>query len=533
MPVKTAFDFKEITWDLLGGLDSLDNPADIKQTPTQDQIGTLDPRVPLRMVQANDVWAPNDRYDLQTRPGFSEVRSTTINAAGIVTGMAHQGAIADRWILVVSILGTSHNIYQDSANPPAAIAGGTNFTIGQDQLATLLNFSDGTNAGTIIFTLARDLPQFINSSGARSNFTIAGTGLTSLKPAIGEIFGQRALYANVDFDGTVHFNRVYWSDIRDGNLITDPTTQFESFERRTADQIRGVRVISDFCLVGSRDYLTLLGLTPNSDKPFGLQDVPIGAGEGPISHQGMIAAGRQRVAWMAQNGIFSLEGSQGEVTKDWTGFIRPFISGLSESRREFAVAGYDPKTEIGLWSVSESGQSTHNKVLGVNFRTGEIYIWTLSRNAFATRIVSGEQRLIGGGYVGKFYNEIQTSVFTGNADDATTAIDADIFTPRFHCGAPNYVKLFAGIKVIFDPQATSEAVTVNYRLNDNSTWSSFGDSPYTVSGTANDVDMRYFKLMKAGTHLQIRLRDANSGQNFRVQKIIVVYKFLHVGLVSH
>ena len=518
-----------MVYDVLGGLSSLDNPSDILQTPRQPGIGTLDPLTPIRMAQANDVWAPNNRYDLSTRPGFSEVRSTAINAAGIITGMAHQGEIADRFILTVSIAAGSHQPYQDSANPPAVIAGGTNLTIGQDNLTTLLNFTDGTNPMTIILSRQRDLPQSINGSGTRADFTIAGTGLTSLKPAIGEIFGQRALYADVNFDGTVHFNRLYWSDIRDGNLITDPTTQFESFERRIADKIRALRLISDFCILGSRDYLSLLALSPAAAKPFTPQDVPIGAGNGPVSNQGMVAAGQQRVAWAALSGIYSLEGHQGETVREWTGIIKPTWTGLNQSRMEFVSAGYDPTTDIGCWAVSESGQSAHNKVIGVNFRTGENYVWTLTRNAFSPRIVSGQQRLLGGGYVGKFYNEIQTTVFTGNADDASAAIDADVITPRHHCNAPSKLKIFAGIKIKFDPQGTSEAVTVQWRLNDATSWNTFADAPYTVTGT--DLKPKFFPLMKAGTHLQIRFRDANSGQAFRIQWYAIVFRVMTDGFV--
>ena len=530
MPVKTGFDFQELQFSLLGGQNTLDNPADIRQIPINEELGTLDPRVPVRMVQAHDVWSPNERYDLQTRPGFSEVRSTTINAAGVITGMSHQGEIADRFLMTVSIAAGAHNIYQDDANPPSAIAGGTDLTIGQDNLTTFLNFHDGTNPGTIILSRLRDLPQFITGAGVRSNFTIAGTGLTSLKPAIGEIFGQRALYANVDYDGLAYYNRVYWSDIRDGNLITDPTTQFESFERRTSDIIRGIKLLSDFCIVGSRDYLVFLGLTPSASKPFGLQDVPIGAGEGPISHQGMIAVGKQRVAWMAQNGIFSLEGSEGEIIREKTGLIRPYITGLDDSNRVFTSAGYDSESEIGVWTVSDGVQNARNKIIGVNFKNGEVYIWNIARNSFSARIVSGEQRLIGGGYKGKFYNEVRTDVFTGSADDATAAIEADVFSPRHHCGLPNYVKLFGGIKITFDPQGTSEAVTVQYRLGDSTTWSDFGSSPYTVTGT--DVRQKYFPLMKTGTHVQFRFRDVNSGQNFRIQKYSILYKTLHPALVT-
>lgn len=523
-----AWDYQELEFSILGGQNTLDNPADIWQVPRNVSIGTLDPATPTRMVQAQDVYALGDRYDLTTRPGFTNVRATAINAAGIFTGMGHQGEIADRFLLTVSIAAVSHNIYQDDADPPTAIAGGTNLAIGQDNLTTLLNFTDGTNQGTIILSRQRNLPQFINSSGVRSNLTIAGTGLTSLLPALGEVFGQRAIYADYDQDGTVRLNRVAWSDLRDGNLITDITAQFESFERRTADKVRCLKQFSDYCLVGSRDYLAFLVITPAASKPFAIQDVPLGSSQGPLSHQGIITTA-QRAIWLAQNGVFGIEGSRGEVVKEWTKPIKPYMNTLDEDRREFCVAGYDPETNIACFAVSEDGQAAHNKVIGINLQTSENYIWTLTRNAFANRIVSGEQRLVGGGLVGRFYNEIQTAVFTGNADDATAAIDADVITPRHHCGQPSLVKLFAGVKVTFDPQGTSEAVTVQYRLNDSTTWVSFAASPYSVTGT--DVKMKFFPLMKTGTHLQLRFRDANSGQAFRITKYVIVFKVFAPGLV--
>ena len=144
----------------------------------------------------------------------------------------------------------------------------------------------------------------------------------------------------------------------------------------------------------------------------------------------------------------------------------------------------------------------------------------------------GEPRLVGGGFTtGKVFNEVRTSVFTGNIEDAAGIIDGDIITPRHHCNQRSRVKLFEGIKVNFDQQGTSEAVTVQWRLNDASTWNSFADSPYTVPGTAGEVRQKYFPLMKAGTHLQLRFRCNNSGQVFRIQGYILVFKILTDGVV--
>ena len=524
-----AYPYEEAEFSLLGGFNNLDQPGDIAQVPRQPGLGTLDPGTPIRMALANDVWSPNGREDIATRPGNSDVRSTAISATGIFTGMLDQAAIATRFLMTVSIAAGTHSVYQDSANPPAEITSGTNLTIGQDNLTSLLNFTDGTNRGTIILSRQRDLPQFINSSGVRSDFTIAGTGLTSLKPAIGEIFGQRALYADVSFDGTVHKNRLYRTDIRDGNLITDPTTQFESFERSDQDdQIRGVKRISDFAIIGGRDFIELMAVNTIGSNPFRRQEVPGGVGKGPISHQGMIVA-QQRVVWPAISGIYSLEGAQGEVLREWTKPIKPYWTSLEQSRMEFIVAGYDSKHDIGCFAVTPSGGSSHTRVVAVNFsRPNECYIWTLTRNAFANRVVSGEQRLIGGGLVGKFRNEIQTSVFTGSADDAAAAIGADVQTPLHHCGLPGINKLFLGVKVWFVNQSTSEAVTLNWRTDTNDSFTAFGESPYTVTSSDKPT---FFPLSKAGTGLQVEFKDVSTGQAFRVSKYSVVYKILDHALV--
>lgn len=530
-----ALDYKELTFDLLGGQNTLDNPADISQVPRQPQLGLEDPAIPIRMVQALNVWAPNDRFDISTRPGFSEIWATgaAISATNaIITGIAYQGAISDRLLVTGSVAGQRHTLFRDNAGTATEITLATNLTIGQDNLTSLLNFTDGTNPVTIILSLLRDLPQSVNAAASAANFTIAGTGLTSLKPAFGVIFGGRAHYMNCDRDGTVFRDRDYFTDLRDGNLITDHTTQFLSFERTDGDPLKGALVLSDVMLVGSRNHLSFVVKNTSGSDPFRQQDISIGGGQGPVSHQGMIKTSKQRAAWAAPSGIFSLEGQEGEIIKERTPFLRPFWKGLNQDRFQFISAGYDSQTEIGVWAVSQSAQSAHNRVVGVNFATGENYVWSLTRNAFGVRLISGEQILVGGGFTtGKIWKEVQTSVFTGNAEDASAAIDADVITPRHHCGTPTQVKIFLGVIVTFDQQGTSEAVTVQWRLNDASAWNSFAKSPYTVAGTAGDVDEKFFPLTKAGTHIQLRFRDVNTGQAYRIQKYSIRFKEIHSGLV--
>lgn len=505
--------FLEDEHDHLGGFNSQDNPADIEQT-----------RKLTRMATAQNVFAPGDRDDLQTAPGFDPVRSTPINAAGIVTGMRHLSEIADKFLLTVSIAGTSHNIYDDVANPPTAITGGTNFTIGANNLVSIVLGTDGTNSGAILMSLLRDTPQFVTGAAVRSNFVISGTTL----PAFGTILGGRLLMGAPSVGGTVFDDRVYWSDIRNHDAITDTATQFESFETYLKDKVRGLLVFSDVCLVGKRHEIFLLPPTPSGTSAFGTpQRIALGMDRGPVGHQAMIEVNDQAF-WLGFNGIYSMNLHEG--VKRWADHLRPTFTAIldnatSAAALEFAVAGHDAKHHLILWAVPAAGSATRNRVLALNYLTGELYLWTRTRHAYATRLVSGDPRLVGGGRVGLFYNE-NTSATTGDADDATAAIDADIITPRHHCGSPHIRKLFGGVKVTFDPQATSEAVTLSYRLDDASSWSDFAASPYTVTGTANDLDTKYLPLMKVGTHLQLRFRDANSGHVYRLQKYAILWRLV-------
>lgn len=511
-----SVDWKETRFDILGGWNDNDNPCDIGVPASSKAI---------RMVQAQNVYQPGDRTDLMTAPGFAKRDSTTINAAGIFTGGIHLGELADEEVVTVSISGTSHNLYRNNANPAGAISGGTNFTIGQDNLVDSLLFKDGAGtSGAIFLSRLRDLPQFVNSSMTRSNFTIAGTGLTSLKPAIGEVMSQRCLYADVNRDSTVEDDFLYWTDLRDGNLITDYLTQRESVETGDKDKVRALRRLSEVCMVGKMNHIFLMAATEFSRKPFSLRELPLGFGRGPVSQQGTIATD-SAIYWMGKHNIHRLR-MDGQI-EDLADHIRPTITSLAQAKIEFCVGGHLPSQNLVLWNVAPSGATNRTRTIAYNYKTNEFFFWTRTRNAYWNYYDSDVLKLSGGGLVGFFYEELSGT--TGNADDATAAIDADIITPRHRFPG---VSLIAGIKIRFDQQGTSEAVTVQYRLDDASSWSDFAESPYTVAGTAGDLDEKFFPLMQAGKALQLRFRDANSGQQFRVQEYGFVWKPMTAGLTA-
>lgn len=507
-----AWRFKETTFDILGGFNDQDNPCDI--VPGKSGL--------LRMIQAQNVYQPGNRHDLMTIPGFAKRKSTTINAAGIVTGGIDFGEIAALEYLTVSIAAGSHNIYLNSANPPAAVAGGTNFTISQDNLIDILLFGNGSTAGGIFLSRLRDTPQYINSSGTRSDFTIAGTGLTALKPAIGEVFAQRGLYADVNRDSTVEDDFVYWTDLRDGNLITDYTIQRETVETADKDKVRAIRRMSDVCLVGKMNNVFLLAASPLARKPFAMRELPLGKGRGPISQQGTVATD-DSIYWMGKHNLHRLN-LRGEI-EDLADHIRPTLTSLAQAKIEFSVAGILPSQNLVIWSLAPSGATSRTRQIGYNYKTKEVFLWTRTRNAYWNYFDSDVMKLSGGGEVGLFYEEFSGT--TGNADDSTAAIDADIITPRHRFAGTALVE---GIKVRFDQQGTSEAVTVQFRLDDASSWSSFGESPYTVLGTAGDFDEKHFGLLKTCKAIQLRFRDANSGQQLRVQGYTLVWRLMTPGL---
>ena len=507
-----ADDWQDITFGILGGYETQVNPSQI----LQDHAKTV------HMAQAQNVIAPYQRTDLMTAPGFTKVRSSAIDAAGIVTGGVHMGDIADEVILGVSIVGTSHNYYRDNANPPGAITGGTNPTIGQNNLVSFSLFTDGTNPGAIACTRLRDTPQFFVANTTRSDFNISSTVL----PKYTVVFGQRLLMGSPSVGGTVYDDRWYWSDIRNGKTITDITTQFYSVETDQKDLLRGLLVYGDICVIGKMNNVFLAAVTPAAAQPFQQRELPAGKYRGPISHQSMIHADGL-AWWMGQTNIHHMD-ANGLVT-DVGDPLKATLALLTDAQREFCCAGYDASNNLVYFNTAYNGDTVNKTSFAINTKTKQIYLRTISRNAMWSRLVSNDNRLIGGGYTGFFYNENTGTL--GDLDNAASVIDADVFTPRHHGGSPTVVKLFIGLLVEFDQQAT-EAVTVQFRMDDASAWVSFAESPYSVQGTAGDIDVKFYRQMKVGTHCQYRFRDTNSGDIMRVSRYTVRWQPLYHKLVG-
>lgn len=460
----------------------------------------------IYLAQATNVHSPGVSAVLEKIPGFETVRSTAINAAGIFTGGVHLGEIADETILSVSIAAGSHNFYRDNANPPGAISGGTNPTIGQDNHVNFSIFHDGTDPVAIACTLLRDTPQSFTGAVSRANFSISGTTI----PQFTEVFGQRLLMFAPSVGGTVFDDRVYWSDIRDGNLITDTTTQFESFETTLKDRIRAGKKISDICMVGKLHNVFTMVVTPEATKPFAIQEEPAGRFKGPVSNH--IIEADQKLWWMSQNNIHSLD--QTFRIRDWADQIKPTIIALLDTRREFTISGYWADADIIVFGVTSSGDTSHKTSILLNIKTGALYIRTIQRNMFFTRLASDKARLQGGGLIGLFYNEFTGTA--GNLDDATAVIDGDVIGPRIITGLYGHKAKVPFVFVAVDPIGT-ESITIQVRYDDETTWRDPTGSPYTVSGTDNKIIA--VPIRAWCERVQIRIRNNSSGQLYRVKAI--------------
>lgn len=500
---------------LFQGLWTEDSSSDMPQEQmlVQNLVGRGLKSVPgaSYLAQANNIYGPGVSRVLRTRPGFGKINATAVNAAGIYTSLVHLGEIADKTYGTVSIAAGSHNIYDFATDPPGAVAGGTNFTIGADNLIDALLFHDGTLPGCFFVSRQRDLPQFINNAGTRSNATISGTGLTSLKPSLGEIFAQRALWGDYNQDGTIYDDRVAWSAIRNGKSIGDITTDFLSFETRSKDRVRAVRKLSDICLIGKLHNVFTMVPTQDAATPFIIQEEPAGRNKGPVSQQAVIEASQQ-LFWLSQSNINSLDANF--QIRDWADPIQPTIRALADSRRDFAVAGHDPDRHLVLFTVSDAGQTTNDLTIALNYKTGALYLWSIRRNCYGFREVNGQVRLIGGGYTGFAYNELTGTA--GNLDDATAIIDADVITPRYWVGAYGMKKKIPLVFLKVDPIG-SEQLTVQYRLDDATTWEDPSGSPYPVSGT--DDDTIVVPIRAVADRIQLRIRNNTLNAVYLVKAI--------------
>ena len=479
----------ELWFPLMGGVNS-------------QQIDSLQQGQELvEMSQANDVIADLEGK-LTTRPGFGAVRSTVILDSPAITGMFHMGDLVDEFLLGNSLTGA---LARDNANPPADLTMGTAFTTG----ANVLLRADFHESLMIVVSNARNVPQTVSAS-----VVVANLGGTPPRGIDYKVFARRGLMFSPSDGTTTYRNLVSFNSANDDHDIWSLpyTTNALSFGRIGSDvNVLGGEIFQDFCMAFTNHNVYSIYATPAADLPLGFQSsVFAERGGGPPNIHAVVAA-NDSLYWISQN--FDVKQMRADRSVKSIGYaIQPFLRGLSDSRRVYTIGGWEPQYRLVLWAVSDGSDTTNQDVIALKVDTGQFYFLNLTRNAFANRLVSGEIRLIGGGYAGLFYNEFSTAT-TGVGDNAAAAIDADVMTPRHHLGLPGVLKKIPFVAVEVDPIGT-EGITFQYQLNDTQTWTSFPNSPVTVSGT--DYQTIYLPTPFPFDRIRLRFRDANSGERYRI-----------------
>ena len=453
------------------------------------------------LSQASNV-IPDPVGAFVTTPGFSKVRSTAIANGPAITGMFHMEDLADEFLLGNSLTG---RLARDNANPPADIATGTAFTTG----ANVLLRGDFHENLLIVCSNARDLPQTVSASAV-----VADLGGTPPRGIDFKVFGRRGLMFSPSHGGTVYRSLASFNSANDDHdaWTTPVTINFLNFGKYEGEaSVQGGEYFQDHLMAFTERAVYPIYQTPNADLPLAFQQAVFSEkGGGPPNIHAVVAA-NDRLYWISRN--FDVKMMLGDRSVKSVGYpIQPFLRGLNDSRRVYTIGGFEPQYRIVWWAVSDGSDTTNLDCVGIHVDTNQFYFRTISRNAFCNRKVSGELRLIGGGYSGFFYNEWDAST-TGDLDNAASAIDADVMSARHHLGLPGLRKRVLFLAVEFDPIG-SEAVTIQYQLDDEQSWSSFAASPLTLSGT--DSVVKYFGIPKAFKKIRVRFRDANSGERYRV-----------------
>lgn len=453
----------------------------------------------LELSQALNV-VPDPLGAVATRDGFTHVRAAAISGDGAITGMSHDlRAVADKFVFTDD----DGDVFEDSANPPVAKSGGTDFTDGADNLTRF----DVHESLLIITSRLRDIPQTVNASGTRAD--LGGTPPRGLDY---KVFGRRGFMISPSDGTTIHYEKASYNSANDDHDAWDNpyTINFLNFGRQgSGEQAIGAEVYADHLMCYTLNGVFPVYTTPNATAPFAFQkNIFPEKGGGPVGAHAIVSGGG-KVFWVSEN--FDIKRQTGFEVKSIGYAAQPFLRGLSDSRRAFIVGGYEPKYRMVLWACSDGSDTAHQDVLGLQIDTEQFYFFTLSVNAMASRVVSGEQRLIGGHYNGLFSNLFDGST-TGDLQTAASAIDADTITAKLHHGLPGIYKKIPYFCVFFDPIG-SEVVTVQYRLDDETSWTTPSGSPITMSGT--DIAEQFFEIERPYKTIQIRIRDNNSGERYR------------------
>lgn len=459
----------------------------------------------LELSTGSENLIPDPAGEWVTRPGFSKAFATAIAGSLKITGLHYMKDLADELIITCG----DGTFKRGNANPPGALTGGTAFTSGDNVLTRSTIF----NNFLIVVSNARDLPQTVNASAVRAD--LGGTPARGLDVVA---FGRRLCMFSPIYSGTTYRSVMSFTSANDDQAAwTAPVTvNFLNFGRTGTDvNVLGGVVFGDHLMAFTEDGVYPVYVTPNALLPLAFQQAAFWeAGGGPPTIHAVVQADG-RLWWVSKNFDIKVMDASGRVTSaKYADGVRPFLRGLSDSRRVYTIGGYDPIYRMVVWAVSDGTDTQNNDILVLHLDTGWFFFHTLSRNAFANRTVSGEHRLLGGGYSGFLYNEYDTST-TGNLDDSTAAISATAALPRLHAGQPDVVKKIPFLVVEVDPIGT-ETITASGNLDDNT---GFTDVNTTLAVTGTDVKLFRVMIPAPWKRFQPRLVDAVSGERMRIIRL--------------
>ena len=456
----------------------------------------------MELSQSQDVIS-DPLGSIITRPGFSNVRASAITGTPSITGMWDMQDLASIFLVGAS----DGKLYKDTASPMVEVTGGTAFTTG----ATVLRRATIFKNLLIMVSSSRNIPQTVETTPTKAD--LGGTPPRGIDV---KAFARRlCMFSPSDGSTTYRGIMSFTSANDDETAWTLPySANFLNFGKTGTDvNVLGGEIYKDRMMVLTEDRIYPVYATPNASLPLAFQESLFNEdGGGPPNIHGVIPANDQ-LYWISRNR--DVKTLIGETVKPIGYPVQPFLRGLTDAQLSNIVGGWEPKYRMVVWAIADAASETHNVVLAMHVDTRQFHLHTLSRNAFANRVVSGQLRLIGGGLAGHVYNEYDSST-TGNADNSATAIDADIMTPRLHHGLPDAVKKVPYVAVEFDPIG-AEVVTVQHQLDDATSWTSFAESTFTMSGT--DKKIGYFTIPAPYRDIRIRLRDAVSGDRFRALRI--------------
>ena len=177
-------------------------------------------------------------------------------------------------------------------------------------------------------------------------------------------------------------SRLYYSALGNPADWTGAGSGSIDFFSDDGDQLTGLASHHDELVVfkgpNHGSLYRLIGSSPTGAEAF--QVLPFVTGVGCTSHQSIIRAGKDLV-WWDQNGIHSLIATANFGDYDQAflsrAFARYYRESLNHTRLDFVTGVNWTNAGLALWTVSRSGATTNNLILGLDyrFRPARAFLW--------------------------------------------------------------------------------------------------------------------------------------------------------------